>query len=279
MVDYHHQLVFITGGSSGIGLELAKLMGSLGANICILARRPEQLEVAKAEIEKVCLSGSRIDTLSADVTDPAQIKTVIGKYIENAGVPDILINSAGVVFPGEFHQQDPDLFKKTIAINFFGSVNIIWSILPGMTARGSGKIINIGSLLSYVGLYGYTAYCASKYALRGFSDALRTEMQSQGIQVHLVIPTDTQTPQLEFEKKHKPELVKTLFKILGVSPAMGADTVANAILNGVEKGRYIILPGLDSKLMYFAANHLGQLTYPTMDFFMTQAAKKTKGNK
>jgi 3-dehydrosphinganine reductase len=204
-------------------LELAKKLGEQGANICILARHPEQLEAAKQEIEKVSLAGSKVSALTVDVTDSAQIKAAVGKLIENAGVPDMLINSAGVIFPGEFQQQDPDLFRKTLDINFFGSVNVIWSLLPGMTARGSGKIINIGSLLSFVGIYGYTAYCASKYALRGFSDALRTEMRFNGIQVHLVLPTDTQTPQLEFEQKHKPERAKAFYKLLGARPPMGAD--------------------------------------------------------
>jgi 3-dehydrosphinganine reductase len=280
MENYQGKLALITGGSSGIGLALAKLLARKGASVTILARKPERLEAARKEIEQVGQYPQQsFGTIAVDVSDADQVKIHLDEFISKVGVPDILINSAGVVYPGEFVEYNFDLFQDTLNINLMGAVNITWFVVPRMVERKSGTIVNIGSMLSFLGLYGYTSYCASKYALRGFSDALRIEMKLKGVNVHLVAPADTQTPQLEFESQLKPEVVKELFKLVGVSPAMTPEKVAEAILNGIERRQYIILPGMDSKLIYYATHLLAAFVNPIMDFLMAQALKRVNGKK
>ena len=140
-----------------------------------------------------------------------------------------------------------------------------------MIERGSGAVVNISSQAGFVGVFGYSAYGASKYAVRGLSDVLRAEMKPLGIHVSVVFPPDTQTPQLDFEAPLKPPETKA---IAGSAKVLSADHVAQSILKGVRKGRYIIIPGLEGKLFYRLIGLLGNLTYPIMDLLVRSSQKK-----
>jgi 3-dehydrosphinganine reductase len=140
-----------------------------------------------------------------------------------------------------------------------------------MIKRGSGTIVNIASQAGFIGVFGYSAYSGSKYAVRGLSDVLRAELKPLGIHVSIVFPPDTQTPQLDFEAPLKPIETK---EIAGSSRVMSAEAVSEAILNGIHKGRYVILPGTEGKLFYRLTNLLGNLTYPIMDWLVRKAQKK-----
>jgi 3-dehydrosphinganine reductase len=117
---------------------------------------------------------------------------------------------------------------------------------------------------------GYTAYGASKYAVRGFTDALRAEVKGMGIDVSIVFPPDTDTPQLAYDNLYKPPETKFLSALNSVQTAEG---VAAAILDGISKKRYIILPGLDNKLTYWLISLAGTITYPVMDWLVARARK------
>ncbi len=119
-----------------------------------------------------------------------------------------------------------------MAVNYFGTLHVVKTVLPGMLARGSGHIVTISSLAGVVGVFGYTAYGASKYAVRGFSDALRAELKPQGIGVSIVYPPDTDTPQLAYEKLYKPPETKAITEVGGMIPA---EKVAQAIVHGVAR--------------------------------------------
>ena len=121
--------------------------------------------------------------------------------METSGVPDLVINSAGIARPGEFEGVTLDDFDQMMAINFMGTVNVTHAILPAMLQRKSGHIVNISSLVGFLGMYGYTAYASSKFAIRGFTDSLRAEVKTKGIDLSIVFPTDTDTPQLAEENK------------------------------------------------------------------------------
>ena len=121
---------------------------------------------------------------------------------------DVLINSAGVVHPGEFTNLDLEKFHWMMNTNFFGTVNTIKLFLPLM--QSGAHIVNISSMAGILGVYGYTAYGASKFAVRGFSDALRSELKMQGIHLSIVFPPDTDTPQLSYENQFKPEITKEI---------------------------------------------------------------------
>jgi 3-dehydrosphinganine reductase len=263
--------VFITGGSSGIGLALAELFASEGAHIAILARRKEVLDQAVAQIsEKRNSKLQQVVSIQADVSDLEHLIPVLQAYEESNGTPEIVINSAGISYPGKFHTLPYETIKSLMDINFLGSAYVTRAFINGMIKRGSGHIVNISSVAGFIGTYGYSAYGASKYAIRGFSDVLRAEYKLRGIKVSVVFPPDTETPQLEFEKDLKPAITKELADTAGV---MTAEQVAAIIWKDMKKGRYTIIPGFNSWFLYKLINLLGDLSYPVMDLMVSNAIR------
>jgi 3-dehydrosphinganine reductase len=271
-IEFSGKHVFITGGSSGIGLALAVLFAKQGANITILARREDQLQKAAVEIRSHFIHSDQIiSTLSGDVGNLDIIWPLLVEYEEKYGTPDILINSAGITYPGKFSVLPPEIFRDLANINYLGTVYVSRAFVNGMIRRGNGCIVNISSMAGFIGTYGYSGYGASKYAVRGFSDVLRAELKPRGIKVSVVYPPDTLTPQLEFEKDLKPSITKELADNAGV---MTAENVAKIILRDMQRGRYTILPGFQSWFFYTLSFLLGDLTYPVMDMEIKNAIRR-----
>lgn len=277
MNTYTNKSVLITGGSSGIGQALARQLAAQGASVHILARNEERLQTALASIEAKRVHPEQIfTTIQADISNCESLKPKIDEYIKAFGTPDILINSAGVAYPGEFSETDIDIFHWMMDVNYMGTVNVTKLVLPGMLERGTGQIINFSSMAGFLGVYGYTAYGASKYAVRGFSDALRAELKPKGIIVSIVFPPDTDTPQLAYEDQFKPEITKILS---GTASIMSPEEVAAITLQQAARKKYIITPGFESTLFFKLSNFLGQWIYKVMDVQINQAMKKVKRSK
>lgn len=277
MMNFDNQLSLITGGSSGIGLALAKKLATQGAHVWILARDPEKLKSACAEISASRQNpGQQVGAITADIANLKGVSTALEKFTSTTGVPDLLVNCAGIAHPGYFAQMDLDIFRANMEVNYFGTLYVTKALLPGMIERGSGHIVNVSSLAGLFGVYGYSAYGPSKFAIRGLSDVMRYELKEHGIRVSVVFPPDTQTPQLEYEQPYKPPITMELDKS---NKVLSADTVASAILEGITRGRYIITPGFDSTLYYHLTNFFG-LVYPVMDFMIAQGrrALRSRGN-
>jgi len=269
---YRNKLVLITGGSSGIGLALARQLATLGANIAITARTEETLEKARQEIQKNLTGDHIVHAFSSDVTKAEKIKEGIQQLIQTYGVPDILINSAGVTRPGEFLKLDEDVFRWNMEVNYFGTLNAIRAVAPGMLARGSGIIANISSVVGYFNIYGYTAYGASKFAVNGLSEALRMELKPRGIQVSVIMPADTDTPQLAYETRYKPAITRM---ISGTIHKYSPEQTAGEILKGLRKGKYFILVGSTTKQLYYAEKILGrQFFYTVLDRMVRKAVAR-----
>jgi 3-dehydrosphinganine reductase len=265
------ELALITGGSSGIGLALAKSLAAQGVSLCLLARDQAKLDSAKtALLSLITQDNQTIEIISCDVRDHESLSEHLERWSIEAGVPDLVINSAGVTYPGYFQELDIETFHWLMDVNYFGTVHVLKCLLPKMMQQGSGTIVNISSQAGFLGVFGYSGYSASKYAVRGFTDVLRSEMKPHGIQFHLVYPPDTQTPQLEFETPLKPPETKA---IAGKSSLLTAEQVANDILKGVDRGRYVIIPGFEGKIFYRLINLLGNLTYPILDWMVHRAQK------
>lgn len=272
-MKFANSTAVITGGSSGIGLALAKQLAAQGANLWLVSRSAEKLAAAADTIREAAgPHAPAIETLPVDVTDPQQVMQAAQRITAERGTPDLLINSAGVVHPGRFVDLELEKFHWMMDVNYFGTLHTIQAFLPGMLARGSGHLVNISSAAGFVGVYGYSAYSSSKYALRGLSDVLRAELKPEGIRVSIVFPPDTDTPQLAYENRFKPEETKD---IAGTAKAMSADRVARSILKGVQRGRYLILPG-DTNFLFRAQNLLGGLIYPLMDALIRRSRRKNR---
>ena len=271
------KLALVTGGSSGIGLAMARLLAAEGARVWILARRHERLRRALNSLASV--NGNQPGMLAADVSDWHQVEAAVQHVTEAAGVPDLLINCAGVTFPGYLQGIQLEVFRHMMDVNYFGTLYMVRAVVPGMVERGSGHIVNISSSGGFVTGPGYVAYSPTKYAVRGFSDALRAELKPLGLQVSLVFPPDTDTRQLAFEKRLKsPELQYVSdhasigpFKLGKLSP----HEVAKAIIRDIKRGKYIILPGTGNYAMYHLIRYLGNLVYPMTDDQWAEARRKT----
>jgi len=211
----------------------------------------------------------------ADVTDICQAATAVAEVTRACGAPDIVINSAGDVYPRLFQEMDINVIRWLMEVNYFGTVHVTQACLPFMVARRSGYIVNISSVYGFLGGYGYSAYCASKFAMRGFSDALRAELKPLGIGVSIVFPQNTATPQLERENQLKSPLMKALDN----TRIMTAEAVAEAIVRGITRRQYVIIPGAEGRLLFWLSGLLGTGTYWVMDRLVARAQRKTESAK
>ena len=272
MKSFEGTLTLITGGSSGIGFALARRLVQAGADVFILARNKERLESAIEALKLDLVNpDQKIGSIKADITDYKHLEKLLTGWVEQEGIPDFVFNSAGVAHPGYFEELDIEIFHWMMDVNYHGMVNVTKVLLPYMRNRASGHFINISSEAGFIGIFGYTAYGASKYAVRGFSDALRAEMKPLGINVSIVFPPDTDTPQLAYENKIKPYETKV---IASTSKTLTADLVAERTLKGVQKNKYMIIPSLEGRIFYRLSSILKHTTYRVMDLLVKSARKK-----
>jgi len=271
---YRGKSVLITGGTSGIGLALASLLIKEHCHVAILSRQQVLIDTALAELSQVAPIGApNVIPIQADVTKRAELNEILDGYTSQHGVPDIVINCAGVAHPGTFTSLKPEIFDWLMDVNYFGTVNVLKNLVPVMKNRHSGVIVNISSVAGFIGIYGYTAYSASKFAVTGFTDALRSELKPYGIQVSIVFPPDTKTPQLDYESKFKPYITQ---QVAGSASLMSAEAVASEIIRKVAHKKYIILPGSEGKLFYTLKNLAGRNLYPVLDMMVKNAIGKIK---
>jgi 3-dehydrosphinganine reductase len=245
----------ISGGSSGIGLALARLLAREGWNLTLLARDAGRLEAARAELAQ---DGTIVNLAAADVRDESAVAAAMAAAIAQLGPPDLVVASAGIVVPGLFTELPAIAFSDTLDVNFHGAVHLVRAALPAMRARRAGRIVLISSGAGLIAFYGYTAYAPSKFALRGFAEALRSELKPDGIGVSIVYPPDTDTPQLREELRVRPAITS---RLAGGARVRSADAVARAILKGVRRRRFTIAPGWEMGVLARLHNLLGPLLH------------------
>ncbi|MCX8996211.1 SDR family oxidoreductase [Rhizobiaceae bacterium BDR2-2] len=225
----------ITGGSSGIGLEIARLYLARGYAVTLLARRTGLLEAARRDLAAASPeNAARIHVVSADVADEASVAAALAGAEAALGPCDILVTAAGRVDPGFFDEQPPGLFEEQVRVNFLGTVHAARAVLAGMKARGRGRIMLVSSAAAHIGIPAYAAYCASKSALKGFAEALRAEARPFGVSVCICYPPDTRTPQYEQEIRLRPAAAQA---VMGGLRPWKAGIVARRIVTGLDRGR------------------------------------------
>jgi short-subunit dehydrogenase len=270
MKNFENKNVFIVGGSTGIGLATASKLGLLGANIIIFARGKEKLEKAVQETIRYCKDKQKVTFMQLDVSDNSKVNTVMTKAVNSFGVPDLLINCAGRAFPNYFENITYEQFDETMKINLYGIYNTVSCLVPHMKEQG-GYIVNVSSIAGFVGVFGYTDYCASKYGIIGFSEALKSELKKYNIAVSVLCPPDTQTPGFELENITKPEETKA---ISANTKLLKPEEVAGFLIKAMQKKKFMIIPGFDGKLTFL----IKRLFPGIVEFIMDRSIKKS-GNK
>ncbi len=249
-MDYfNNKLAFITGGSSGIGFETACLLASRGCNLVLFARGQAGLDTACREIQlRTANSSQRIHSLPMDVADNDDVRQKINHAIDRFGVPDMLINSAGIGTGDYFENISYERFDRAMKTNVYGTRNAISALLPFMKQKGGGHIVNISSVAGLIGMFGYTLYCATKYAIVGMSECLRSELKRYNIAVTVVCPPEVNTPFVEEEAKTLPPESRA---VKGLAGLLEPEAVARAILSGMRRKRFLVVPGLAAKFLFF----------------------------
>jgi 3-dehydrosphinganine reductase len=271
-INYVGKNCLITGGSSGIGLALAREFAARGANTWILARNRARLDSAVKTLLPLRADQSHlIESITCDVTDEFGVNEIAAKLAEQGRTPDILVNSAGIVHPGYVQDLPLDIFRQMMETNYFGTIYVSKAFLPHMIERRNGHIVNLSSMAGYIGAFGYTAYGGSKFAVTGFSEALRAEMKPYNIRVSVVFPPDTDTPQLEYENQFKPLETKALGESAG---KMTAEAVARAIIKGINANRFRIFPSGESAFYYRVSSIFNEALNAYADWIVNDARKK-----
>jgi 3-dehydrosphinganine reductase len=258
----------ITGGSSGIGKAIAIRLAQEGADITIMARRPELLGAARDEIDAARSSTrQRIRAIRVDVADAGAVRDAVAKAQADLGPCDLAIACAGIMRPGYFAQTPDEVFTQMMEVNYFGSLYLARTILPGMRARRKGRFVFVSSGAGIIGVFGYSAYSSSKFAVRGLAEVLRAELVADGVTVSIVYPPDTDTPQLAEEKQYKPAATRAITQ---AAKTLSADAVARATLAGVRRRRFAITPGAEMTVLY----RIHSLILPLLTRYFDRLAAK-----
>jgi len=191
---------FITGASSGFGHAFSEHAIEKGHNVVATARRVAQLDSLRA------LAPDRVLTCELDVTQPQQVENAVKQAFGRFSSIDVLVNNAGYGIVGAFEETSDAELRAQLETNFFGSMNLIRSVLSMMRERGSGAIVNISSMGGQMSFAGFSAYSASKFALEGVSEALAQEVAPFGIKVLIVEPGQFRTNLAGDGMRHMPEI-------------------------------------------------------------------------
>jgi 3-dehydrosphinganine reductase len=226
--------VLVTGGSSGIGRAFVRRMADLGARVSVIALPDDDLASIRDELRQ---QSARFATEGADVTDRDALHSAVNRLTGELGPCDVLLTCAGIAHPGYFERLDDTIFRRTMEVDYFGTLHAMRALVPSMIERRRGSVVGISSTAGLVGIFGYTPYAPAKFAMRGLLKSLRCELAPYGVHVGCVCPADTDTPQLAYENRFKPPETRA---ISGQIKPLSADRVAAAIIRGIERREFLI---------------------------------------
>jgi short-subunit dehydrogenase len=242
--------ILITGASQGIGKALADQAARRGARVLAAARSLELLEDLSVAVRG---RGDQLEIVQADVTDSMDRGRMLEAAVACFGGLDVLVNNAGIGATGHFADVSPERLRKIMEVNFFGLAETTRLFIPLLRMGNFPAIVNISSVAGKRGIPARSEYSASKFAVQGFSEALRAELDMDGIDVLLVCPGLTQT---NFSKNMLEQKAKVKLDHLR---GMTADDVAIATLKAIEQGRHEVCLTFQGKLMALINRFLPRL--------------------
>lgn len=237
---------WITGGSSGIGLELTKRLLKDEYRVCIFAHAG--IEQAVTELQKL---SPTVCGFEVDVQNESTMQAKFAEAVTAFGTPDLLINSAGISIAKSFDEMTSQEFERQININLVGSRNVAHAALPHLKQAVQQdkrpKLVFIASAAGLVGCYGYTGYCSSKFGVIGLAEVLRMELRSQKIDVAVVCPPEVDTPLVTEERKTGSPVTAALKQLGGGT--MSVDKACQEIYNGIFSNEFMVIIGTQLRIL------------------------------
>jgi uncharacterized oxidoreductase len=241
MMNLQGKRVLITGGSSGIGLAIARSLLAKGAIVVITGRRPDVLAAA---VDDLKASGGFVTGVAADVGTSKGRALTLKRALDALGGLDILVNNAGGVRAGRLENTSEADIEAMVAVDLVAPILLTRASLPALRAGGDAMVVNVTSGAALVGAPFYTTYAAVKAGLARFGEALRRELKGEGVHVLTAYPAGTDTPMMR-SNRAGPELG------FGREPA---SAVADAIIEGIEAGSFEVMRGGETRAQTIALN-------------------------
>lgn len=235
----HESRVLISGASSGIGAALARELARDKAQLVLNGRRLEKLQALADDVRS---AGGQAVLAAGDITEKNVRQAAIQAAEEHFGGLDVLINNAGVSAWGVFHEAGEERLRRIMEVNFFAMTELTREALPLVAQGRSPLVVNIGSILAHRGIPLQSEYCASKFAVRGWSEAIRPELRGLGVDVLLVSPGSTESEFFEHLLEKKAEMPWR-------RRAVPAAYVARQVVRAMRSGRHEIVPSPSGKLL------------------------------
>jgi short-subunit dehydrogenase len=260
-VSLRDKVVFITGGSKGLGLVLAEELFREGCRIAICARDEADLEEARRELSAL---GAEVFSVSCDVSDKAQVEEAIRKVIGHFGRLDILVNNAGVIQVGPMESFSAQDYEKAMNIMYWGVAYPTLAVLPQMRSQGGGHIVNVTSIGGKVAVPHLLPYSAAKFAAVGFSEGITAELKKDKVYVTTVIPWLMRTGSYvnAYFQRDNRALFK-LFSFMSSAPVLtvNAERAAKKIVEALKEKREVKIIGFQAKLAMDFHHYFPELTH------------------
>lgn len=269
--DFTDKHVIVTGGSSGIGRAFVRRVLDAGARVSVVALDDDDLASTDQELRA---RGASYAVAAADISDQPALEAAVKRTTAALGECDALLTCAGIAHPGYFEQLDDAVFRRTMEIDYFGTLHAMRAVVPSMIERRTGSVVGISSAAGLVGIFGYTPYAPPKFAVRGLLEALRCELAPHGVHVGCVCPADTDTPQLAYENRFKPPETRA---ISGQIKPLTADHVAGAIMRGIERRDFLIMADWQTRVLARTAGLLRGTYFASFDRRVRKARAVGRG--
>jgi NAD(P)-dependent dehydrogenase (short-subunit alcohol dehydrogenase family) len=252
MKTSHPEVVVITGASAGIGRATVREFARHGASIALLARDPERLEAARAEVEQL---GGRAIAIPTDIADYAQVEAAAEQVESELGPIDIWVNDAMATIFAPFDKITPEDYKRVTDVTYHGFVWGTMAALKRMRPRNRGTIVQVGSALAYRSIPLQSPYCGAKHAIKGFTQSVRTELMHEKSKIHLTMleMPGVNTPQFDWCKTTLHQHPKPM------GPYYQPEVAARAIYWAAHSRRHEIYVGMPSALTIIAEKFIPRL--------------------